>query len=569
MGYMYLFANEFKCEHHADRWLKCVQCNPPGDTIRGVQDVFCCHKKAAWCCDRCRHLVLILKSSSYYKFNRGPKDKLTKDDFISAYDYFKEKGCKTNGSPFRTTEVSSQQTARTVLSTSSSNNSPKSATVESKERLRKRFSNPKGKENQVDLDQLGFNFDFQNSGMQRQEGKKIKSLSSACHSNSNTRTRRNLNASFEKEKETWETTPKGRDTGRSVKPEELGARDARGCTMETSPIKSEKQLLETCKFLLAVLSVLLRTVGYVIRAAWRLLRPLPLKDVNGQIALVTGAGHGIGRQLAIQLSQLGCDVICVDINAESNQQVVDIINKQNSGENDNDGVVIKGKGGSAGMRPGQAFAYSCDVSDRLAVFRLAAEVCSRFGRVDILVNNAGIMPPQPILDTDPADVVNIVNINLLAHFWTIMAFLPKMIENGSGHIVAVSSMAGLSGLANKVPYSATKFGVAGLMDALAEEFKLKSQNIMTTCAHPYFVQTRDDIPEVLDLRLPQLAPSYVAKAIIQAMLRNQESVSIPCQLRFFAHLLRMLPQDARHAWRDVFYTKVSTVNQPISSLTIA
>nr|XP_018904227.1 PREDICTED: short-chain dehydrogenase/reductase family 16C member 6-like isoform X3 [Bemisia tabaci] len=481
MGYMYLFANEFKCEHHADRWLKCVQCNPPGDTIRGVQDVFCCHKKAAWCCDRCRHLVLILKSSSYYKFNRGPKDKLTKDDFISAYDYFKEKGCKTNGSPFRTTEVSSQQTARTVLSTSSSNNSPKSATVE----------------------------------------------------------------------------------------KELGARDARGCTMETSPIKSEKQLLETCKFLLAVLSVLLRTVGYVIRAAWRLLRPLPLKDVNGQIALVTGAGHGIGRQLAIQLSQLGCDVICVDINAESNQQVVDIINKQNSGENDNDGVVIKGKGGSAGMRPGQAFAYSCDVSDRLAVFRLAAEVCSRFGRVDILVNNAGIMPPQPILDTDPADVVNIVNINLLAHFWTIMAFLPKMIENGSGHIVAVSSMAGLSGLANKVPYSATKFGVAGLMDALAEEFKLKSQNIMTTCAHPYFVQTRDDIPEVLDLRLPQLAPSYVAKAIIQAMLRNQESVSIPCQLRFFAHLLRMLPQDARHAWRDVFYTKVSTVNQPISSLTIA
>lgn len=96
------------------------------------------------------------------------------------------------------------------------------------------------------------------------------------------------------------------------------------------------------------------------------------------------------------------------------------------------------------------------------------------GDVTILVNNAGIMPQHEMLKHSEKEIRMIYEINTIAHCWMFQAFLPKMIEKNQGHIVALSSVAGLTGLNNLVPYCGSKFAVRGTMEALLEELRQHS-----------------------------------------------------------------------------------------------
>ncbi|KAI5711557.1 hypothetical protein M8J75_001340 [Diaphorina citri] len=277
-------------------------------------------------------------------------------------------------------------------------------------------------------------------------------------------------------------------------------------------------VFDSIKFGFEVFFLLIKSIFVVIFTMIGALFPTRRKSVNGQTVLVTGAGHGIGRELAIQLADLGCTVVCVDLNQENNAKTADQINTTHNCK--------------------KAFPFEMDVTSRDQVMATRQKIFETVGAVDILINNAGIMTPQPILTAKPDDIVAVINVNLLAHFWTVLAFLPGMVERNKGHVVGISSLAGLSGLANKSPYSASKFGVAGMMDALVEELRGPSPGVKFTTVHPYFVNTRPDLPEHLHLRMPQLEPGFAAKEIIRAMLEEQEAVSIPRHLYFFAHLLR-------------------------------
>lgn len=97
------------------------------------------------------------------------------------------------------------------------------------------------------------------------------------------------------------------------------------------------------------------------------------------------------------------------------------------------------------------------------------------GDVSILVNNAGIMPQHEVLKHTEAEVRKIYDINTIAHCWMFQAFLPKMMEKNQGHIVALSSIAGVVGLNNLVPYCGSKFAVRGMMESLAEELRSHSE----------------------------------------------------------------------------------------------
>jgi len=105
------------------------------------------------------------------------------------------------------------------------------------------------------------------------------------------------------------------------------------------------------------------------------------------------------------------------------------------------------------------------------VLETGSKVLTEVGDVTILVNNAGIMPQHEVLKHTEGEIRKIFEINTIAHLWMFQAFLPKMIEKNRGHIVALSSVAGLVGLTNLVPYCGSKFAVRGIMEALGEELR--------------------------------------------------------------------------------------------------
>ncbi|KAF2883099.1 hypothetical protein ILUMI_23071 [Ignelater luminosus] len=272
---------------------------------------------------------------------------------------------------------------------------------------------------------------------------------------------------------------------------------------------------------------------YIIEAIYRLFVPVTEKSVKGEIVLITGTGHGIGRQLAFQYASQGAIVVCWDINEKTNQDTVKII--QEFGHT-------------------KAYAYVCDVSKRENVMEVARKVQAEVGDVTILINNAGIMPSHPFLDHTTEEIESIININVMAHFWTLQAFLPKMIEKNHGHIVSLSSCAGLIGLRNLVAYCASKHAVRGMMDALNRDLRVNPKNrIKITIIYPYMVDTGLCIrPQI---RFPSLMPMQkeeeVAQQIISAQRRDVFEVSIPRHYLSFFYYLKLHPDKIGNLMNDI------------------
>ncbi|XP_017763388.1 PREDICTED: short-chain dehydrogenase/reductase family 16C member 6 isoform X1 [Eufriesea mexicana] len=275
-----------------------------------------------------------------------------------------------------------------------------------------------------------------------------------------------------------------------------------------------------------VLLVLLKILYYIGEGIYRLFVPVEEKSVADEIVLITGAGRGIGKELALKYASLGAIVVCWDLNQEGNDETVNEINR---------------------ISASKAYGYVCDVSNREEVFKAAEKVREEVGNVTILINNAGIMPCHAFLDHTPEEIKRIFDINVLAHCWTVQAFLPSMIQKNYGHIVALSSMTGIIGVANLVPYCASKFAVRGFMEALNEELRIlnkeKTSNINFTTIYPYVVNTglcknpKFRFPDHLGMVSPKEA---VAK-IVQAQRRNDKEISIPTYWFHINKIIRCTP----------------------------
>ena len=231
------------------------------------------------------------------------------------------------------------------------------------------------------------------------------------------------------------------------------------------------QVREAVLVLLDILLLVLKILYDIVLGIYRLCIPVKEKSVIGEIVLITGTGHGIGKELALKYASLGATVVCLDVNEEGNNETVNEINQ----------TALK------------AYGYKCDVSNREEVLKIAKKVTEEVGDVTILINNAGIMPCFTFMNHTPEQIKRIFDINVLAHFWIFQAFLPSMIQRNYGHVVALSSIAGIFGQPNLVPYCASKFAVKGLMEALYEELrsmnKEKPSNIKFTTVYPYMVNT--------------------------------------------------------------------------------
>lgn len=231
------------------------------------------------------------------------------------------------------------------------------------------------------------------------------------------------------------------------------------------------------------------------------------KPFSDQVALVTGAGRGIGKSISSHLASLGATVVlCARSRIE-----LDALSREIS---------------SAG---GRAVPLTCDVSDLRSVEHVAAEVEKAHHRLDILVNNAGVGSfSGPLHEMTPEDWEKVLNTNLRGVFYTIRAFAPMMIRQGGGHIVNISSLAGKNPLPNGAAYAASKWGLNGLSYAVAEELRGKNVRVSVVC--PGSVDTSegwhhgknsnkmlkpDDVAHVVGMLATQAPQSFVSEVLIR------------------------------------------------------
>lgn len=175
--------------------------------------------------------------------------------------------------------------------------------------------------------------------------------------------------------------------------------------------------------------------------------------LKNKTAIVTGAGQGIGKGIALALAKEGCNIVVSDINQETCEQVAAEITKL--------GV--------------QSLAIKCDVSNKSEVDNLVKVASEKFNQIDILVNNAGIFPSVPFAKMTESDWDKVMNVNLKSMFLTSQAVISKMPEGGK--IINISSIASLVGFEGLVHYCASKGGVNGMVRALALELAPRKINV--------------------------------------------------------------------------------------------
>jgi len=198
------------------------------------------------------------------------------------------------------------------------------------------------------------------------------------------------------------------------------------------------------------------------------------RSIEGKVALVTGAGSGMGRATAILFADEGARVAAVDINQAPVEAVV---------------AEIRAAGGTAR-------AWACDVADRTAVQRLIDEVVGEFGGLDILVNNAGISAAVP-LEAENYDEVwaRTLAVDLTSMTHTIRAALPYLRRSSSPRIINIASTEGLGATPGHSAYTAAKHGVVGLTRSLALEFGKEGITVNCICPGPIRTGMTEAIPE--------------------------------------------------------------------------
>ena len=265
-----------------------------------------------------------------------------------------------------------------------------------------------------------------------------------------------------------------------------------------------------------------------------------MKTLHDKVVVITGAGSGIGRSLALDGAARGSLLALSDIDEAGLAETVDL---------------AKHTGAT------QVHTARLDVADRAAFTAYAAEVADHFGRVNVVVNNAGVALAGDLADLAYEDMEWIVGIN----FWGVVhgtkEFLPHLIASGDGHLVNMSSLFGLISMPGQSFYNATKYAVRGMSEALREELLMAGHPVGVTVVHPGGIKTAiarnarvagDDADqaataELFDEKLAKMTPDRAAEIIVRAVLKNQAR----CLVGLDAHALHTFAKLAGSRYQDV------------------
>jgi NAD(P)-dependent dehydrogenase (short-subunit alcohol dehydrogenase family) len=263
-----------------------------------------------------------------------------------------------------------------------------------------------------------------------------------------------------------------------------------------------------------------------------------MRGIRGSVAVVTGAGSGIGRALAVELASAGAQLAIADVNSAGLDETREII-------------------GPAMASSAVARTYVLDVSDVSAVEAFARQVERDFDRVSLLINNAGVALMGTFAEVSLADMEWLFKINYWGVVYGCKFFMPMLEREPEAHIVNISSLFGLVAPPGQAAYASSKFAVRGFTEALRLE--LENTNIRVTCVHPGGIRTeiaekaragagvRAEIAAENRERFKKLAPTTpetAAKVIMKGILGNKPRVLIGADARQIDRFQRLMPARA-------------------------
>jgi short-subunit dehydrogenase len=287
-----------------------------------------------------------------------------------------------------------------------------------------------------------------------------------------------------------------------------------------------------------------------------------VKDFKDKVAAITGAGSGMGRELALELARRGCHVAVSDINAAGVRETASRVE-------------------SLGVR---VTTQTLDVADRAAVYAWADQVVKDHGKVNLIFNNAGVALGSSVENVSYENFEWIVGINFWGVVYGTKAFLPHLKASGDGHVVNTSSLFGIVAAPMNATYNATKFAVRGFTEALREELDMDPCGVSATSVHPGGIKTniaraarRDGSLEKLgidpDKATAEFEKAFIttadkaARIILKAVEQNRRRVLVGPDAKLIDLLQRLMPESyqkfvVRFAQKNLARAKAAT---PIQS----
>lgn len=265
-----------------------------------------------------------------------------------------------------------------------------------------------------------------------------------------------------------------------------------------------------------------------------------MKSLDDRVVVITGAGSGIGRAVALNVAGKGARVAISDWDEKGLAETVNLLE-------------------GAGAR--EVRSDRLDVRDKDAFAAYAATVKEHFGRVNVIVNNAGVSHTGPVTETAYEDFEWIVGINFWGVVYGTREFLPHLIESGDGHIVNISSLFGLVSMPGQSTYNATKFAVRGFTESVREDMIVARHPVEVTCVHPGGIKTgiarngrvtagedKSAIAGTFDAKLARMTPERAAEIIVDAVLAGKPRVLVGAD----AHAIHWIGKLLGARYEDLF-----------------
>ena len=261
-----------------------------------------------------------------------------------------------------------------------------------------------------------------------------------------------------------------------------------------------------------------------------------MKNFKNKVAAITGAGSGIGQQLAVLLAKQGCHLSLSDVNAQGLAQTVELIEKSNV----------------------RVTTQKLDVADRDAMKLWAAETVQHHGSVNMIFNNAGVALGSTVEGASYEELEWIVNINFWGVVYGTKEFLPLIKKSGEGHIINISSLFGLTAQPTQSAYNATKFAVRGFTESLRQELDIENCGVSALCVHPGGIRTNianaakmNDSLRALGMnpeksaktfnKLLRCPPEEAARQILDAVQKDKRRLLIGNDAKTLDLIQRVLP----------------------------